>query len=174
MPWDGGPKWTVIAHTIGRHGNLSEQDRDELQALGFALPPPGELKSVKVLEAQEEEIDQGALFEGPSWFPPPDDPEEEMWTRMWTRRLLDEEGVLAPVVPDELRSEFEAVEAVNKELSDSLAIRRILPTGIAMMRISGWSYADWRKEKMKFMALNNYWRPYRAPSRLSTQLSWKR
>ena len=91
MPWQGGPKWTVIGHTIGQHEKLSPECRDELQSLGFPLPPPAELKMVQFVEAEEENGEPEEFLNGPSWFPPPDDPEEEMWTRMWTRRLLDEE-----------------------------------------------------------------------------------
>ncbi|CAE7275903.1 GIP, partial [Symbiodinium microadriaticum] len=124
MPWQGGPKWTVIAHTIGQHEKLPPVCRDELQSLGFPLPPPAELKMIQSSGAEEENGEPEGSLSGPSWFPPPDDPEEEMWTRMWTRRLLDEEEVLTSTVPKELQSDFQAVAEVNGELADSLPATR--------------------------------------------------
>ena len=123
MPWQGGPKWTVIAHTIGQHEKMPSECRDELQSLGFPLPPPAELKMMQCSEAEEENGEIEGFVNGPSWFPPPDDPEEEMWTRMWTRRLLDEEEVLTSTVPKELHPDFQAVAEVNGELADSLTAR---------------------------------------------------
>ncbi|CAE7662849.1 unnamed protein product, partial [Symbiodinium sp. CCMP2592] len=40
MPWEGGPKWTVIAHTIGARRNLADSDVETLNALGFPLYAP--------------------------------------------------------------------------------------------------------------------------------------
>ena len=100
MAWSGGPKWTIIAHTIGQHGKLDVEHRATLQRLGFVLPPRPELKELRVEDVRGDRGDASRLVNGPCWFPPGDDPEAEMWTRMWTRRVLDEEQLLASVAPD--------------------------------------------------------------------------
>ncbi|CAE7212252.1 unnamed protein product [Symbiodinium microadriaticum] len=122
MPWDGGPKWTVIAHTVGQHGKLSASHRHELQALGFNLPPHADLRKVSV---QEEHGEMPALLDGPGWFPPPcdDDDDEEMWVRMWTRRLLDEEENLLSMIPHEEAEDFVGVLETNKVLVKDLEDR---------------------------------------------------
>ncbi|CAE7442809.1 GIP, partial [Symbiodinium necroappetens] len=120
MPWEGGPKWTVIAHTVGQHGKLSACHRHELQALGFNLPPHGGLKKVSV---QEENGEMPALLDGPGWFPQPCDDDEEMWVRMWTRRLLDEEENLLSMIPHEEAEDFVGVLETNKTLVKDLEDR---------------------------------------------------
>ena len=117
MPWDGGPKWTVIAHTVGQHGKLSADHRHELQALGFNLPPCGDLR--KALVQGELEV-VPALLDGPGWFPQPCDESEEMWVRMWTRRLLDEEENLISTIPQEENENFTGVLETNKIVAKDL------------------------------------------------------
>ena len=125
MPWSGGPKWTVIAHTVGQHRKLDDGHRGELTRLGFVLPPRPEIKQLRVDEVRD---DRGDLCfgHGPCWFPQGGDAEAEMWTRMWTRRVLDEEELLASVAPAPPGSAQEEVRRANWEAAEDLALRELV------------------------------------------------
>ena len=58
MPWTGGPKWTVIAHTIGAVQKLDAGDVQRLKELGFPFPNP------KLYSLQSEEVTQGGVTAG--------------------------------------------------------------------------------------------------------------
>ncbi|CAE7397602.1 GIP [Symbiodinium sp. CCMP2592] len=118
MPWEGGPKWTIIAHTVGYHGKLSEDHRGCLRDLGFVLPSNPELKVMKTPDVQVREGGGEASLDIPGQFPPSDDPEEELWTRIWTRRLLDEEEVLAAAVPSKWSEDFKGVSEANMKVAE--------------------------------------------------------
>ncbi|CAE7432980.1 GIP [Symbiodinium microadriaticum] len=120
MPWEGGPKWTVIAHTVGQHHKLTQEHRDELQALGFNLPTSGELRKVSV---QEVCTTTTSLLQGPGWFPGGSDDDEEMWKRMWARRLLDEEECLLSMLGKDEAKDFEGVVDANKMLAKDMDAR---------------------------------------------------
>ncbi|CAE7537271.1 unnamed protein product, partial [Symbiodinium necroappetens] len=120
MPWEGGPKWTVIAHTVGQHHKLTQEHRDELQALGFNLPTSSDLRKVS---AQEECNTTTSLLQGPGWFPRGSDDDEEMWKRMWARRLLDEEESLLSMLGKDEAEDFEGVVDANKMLAKDLDAR---------------------------------------------------
>ena len=126
MPWSGGPKWTIIGHTVGQYRKLEEGQLQELGRLGFAVPPcsiSGELRALEVQGGLNEEQE---IRNGPAWFPAPTDVEGEMWTRMWTRRLLDEEELLAPTVPQQFKDVFEGVHTANQAAAASLDEREFL------------------------------------------------
>ena len=120
MPWSGGPKWTVIAHTIGAVGKLAEDDVSKLRALGFPVP------AARPKESLQHENDglQGDLC-GEPWQQTLSqlEVEEEMMARMWTRRVLDEEEQLARVVPEPLEPEYEGVNQANIEAAEHLHLR---------------------------------------------------
>ncbi|CAE7291385.1 GIP, partial [Symbiodinium microadriaticum] len=61
-----------------------------------------------------------ALLDGPGWFPQPCDESEEMWVRMWTRRLLDEEENLISTIPQEENENFTGVLETNKIVAKDL------------------------------------------------------
>ncbi|CAE7278448.1 GIP, partial [Symbiodinium microadriaticum] len=125
MPWTGGPKWTVIAHTIGAVKKLTEGDLFALENLGFPL---GQEHRDATVEAPDrgDEVHGGALWrlQYSQW-----DVEEEMLSRIWTRRVLDEEEQLAKVVPDSLMSDYCGVVEANGEAAEELYLRegRCLP-----------------------------------------------
>ena len=59
MPWTGGPKWTVIAHTTGAVKKLSKDEVERLGVLGFPLPT-SPLSSSPVSDVgREEEANYG-------------------------------------------------------------------------------------------------------------------
>ncbi|CAE7413089.1 GIP [Symbiodinium sp. CCMP2592] len=122
MPWSGGPKWTVIAHTIGQCKRLDDEARQGLERLGFVLPPRVSECELKVIQC-EEVSGPLAVANGPCWFPPPEDVEGEMWTRMWSRRVIDEEELLASVCPKSLAEEFAGVAEALDEAGQSLEAR---------------------------------------------------
>ena len=62
-------------------------------------------------------------LDGPSWFPSPCEEEEEMWVRMWTRRLLDEEENLLSMLTAEEAEDFEGVVETNKIVAKDLEER---------------------------------------------------
>ena len=126
MPWSGGPKWTIIAHTVGRHEKLTPAHRRDLGCLGFVLPQVPELKAIDVTKEDDNGSRECILFDGPGGFPPSDDPEEEKWTCMWLRRLLDEERVLADVVPAGSVRDLECVKEVNQKVAEELDNREVL------------------------------------------------
>ena len=119
MPWSGGPKWTVIAHTIGALKRLSPEKVDRLRALGF--PVPNASSEAEVLESESEHHD----LCGVQWKHTLSqlEVEEEMMNRMWSRRVLDEEEQLAQVVPVDLVPAFEGVIQANHEAAESLHLR---------------------------------------------------
>ena len=116
MPWTGGPKWTIIAHTVGQHQKLEDGHRRDLRELGFPLP---EVVAVKMLngEASEREPPDDDVGQcGPMWFPSSSD-SEERWRCMWARRLIDEEETLQDLVAPEQKENFQGVSEVNAAAS---------------------------------------------------------
>ena len=71
MPWSGGPKWTVIAHTVGQHRKLDEMHRRELGDLGFVLPSNVELKGVVVQERPRGRCSSGCRGRWTWWLSAP-------------------------------------------------------------------------------------------------------
>ncbi|CAE7279098.1 GIP [Symbiodinium microadriaticum] len=118
MPWIGGPKWTVIAHTIGHFGKLKEEEVEALRQLGFPIDGIGQGR----LSSQPAggELSQGAQAAVWHLRYSPVEADEEMLSRMWTRRVLDEEEQLARVVPEELVEEYEGVLEANAEAAQGL------------------------------------------------------
>ena len=120
MPWTGGPKWTVIAHTIGAVKKLSKDEVERLGVLGFPLPT-SPLSSSPVSDVgREEEANYGTPWLHTLSQP---DVEEEMMSRLWTRRVLDEAEQLLRVVPKDLQSEYEGVIQANGEATEALHLR---------------------------------------------------
>ena len=120
MPWKGGPKWTVIAHTVGLHRKLEESHRAELRTLGFVLP---ELSDMKAVEYKGQPDPTPPLYEclcQPGWLLQPEEIEEEMWMRQWTRRVLDEEDLLSQVVPPNNVEEFAGVKEATQAAKEAL------------------------------------------------------
>ena len=124
MPWTGGPKWTVIAHTIGAAYKLPEDEVQRLRGLGFPL------RSVELNSLSTGRLDQdgSCSFEGPGgelWRHSVShlEFEEEMMDRLWMHRVLDEEEQLAGVIPGELRTELEGVEQANLDAAEVLHLR---------------------------------------------------
>ena len=126
MPWSRGPKWTIIARTMGQHEKLDRVHRRDLGDLGFVLPQMPELKAVDMICEDGGGNRECALFDGPGGFPPSEDPEEEKWTCMWLRRFLDKERVLTDVVPAESAPDLECVKEVNQKVAEELDNREIL------------------------------------------------
>ena len=125
MPWIGGPKWTVIAHTIGAKQKLPEESVQKLMALGFPVRQVV-LNSITHQEAGDYgERDEDCRLPGHPWrlFLSSLEVEEEMMSRLWLRRVLDEEEQLAKVVPDELRPEYDGVTTANEEAAQELYLR---------------------------------------------------
>ena len=120
MPWKGGPKWTVIAHTVGLHRKLEEAHREELRALGFVLPELSDMKAVEFKGEAGLAPPSHECFRDPGWLLQPREIEEEMWMRLWTRRVLDEEDVLSPIVPPDCAEEFVGVREVNQAAQEAL------------------------------------------------------
>ena len=118
MPWIGGPKWTVIAHTIGHFCKLKEEEVEVLRQLGFPIDGIGQAR----LSSQPAvvELHQGAQAAVWHLRYSPVEADEEMLSRMWTRRVLDEEEQLARVVPEELVKEYEGVLEANAEAAQGL------------------------------------------------------
>ena len=56
MPWTGGPKWTVIAHTVGNAKKLKEEEIEVLDEIGFPL---GSLKQGIPEECDRRDDDYG-------------------------------------------------------------------------------------------------------------------
>ena len=52
MPWAGGPKWTIIAHTVGQHQKLDDRHRRDLRECGFVLP---EVVALRTMQGDVEE-----------------------------------------------------------------------------------------------------------------------
>ncbi|CAE7357932.1 GIP, partial [Symbiodinium sp. KB8] len=127
MPWTGGPKWTVIAHTAGLHRKLEETHREELRTLGFVLP---ELSDMKAVECKNETIPEPQSdddLRDPGWLLQPEEIEEEMWLRLWTRCVLDEEDVLSTVVPPNCAEEFVGVTEATQAAKEALDRRENRP-----------------------------------------------
>ncbi|CAE7314814.1 GIP, partial [Symbiodinium sp. CCMP2592] len=122
MPWSGGPKWTIIAHTIGQCKKLDDEARRSLEHLGFVLPPQPHLCELRAVRC-DDDSGPAVVENGPCWFPPQEDVEGEMWTRMWSRRVLDEEELLASVLPRSLADEFEGVADAVNAAARSLEVR---------------------------------------------------
>ena len=74
-----------------------------------------ECKSETTLEPQSSEC-----FHDPGWLLQPEEIEEEMWLRLWTRRVLDEEDVLSPVVPPNCVEEFVGVKEATQAAKEAL------------------------------------------------------
>ena len=75
--------------------------------MGFVLPPRPESGELRAIEVRVHAGDEYDVQNGPCWFPSLDDMEGETWTRMWTRRVLDEEELLASTVTQHMKDEFE-------------------------------------------------------------------
>ena len=120
MPWKGGPKWTIIAHTVGLHRKLEEAHREGLRALGFVLPELSDMKAVEFKGEAGLAPPSHECFRDPGWLLQPREIEEEMWMRLWTRRVLDEEDVLSPVVPPDCAEEFVGVREANQAAQEAL------------------------------------------------------
>ena len=120
MPWEGGPKWTIIAHTVGLHRKLEEAHREGLRALGFVLPELSDMKAVEFKGEAGLAPPSHECFRDPGWLLQPREIEEEMWMRLWTRRVLDEEDVLSPVVPPDCAEEFVGVREANQAAQEAL------------------------------------------------------
>ncbi|CAE7297817.1 unnamed protein product, partial [Symbiodinium sp. KB8] len=120
MPWTGGPKWTVIAHTVGNAKRLKEEEIKVLDEIGFPL---GSLKQGVPKECDRRDDDHGP--KGALWRLQysPWEAEEEMLSRMWTRRVLDEEEQLSKVVPQNLLQDYEGVVEANGEAAELLHLR---------------------------------------------------
>ena len=123
MPWSGGPKWTIIAHTIGQHMKLDEVNRQELMHLGFVFPPCMEECELRAVSVKDEDGGAVGIENGPCWFPSQEDADAEQWTRMWMRRVLDEEHLLASAVREEQQPGLEEIKHANGEAADALARR---------------------------------------------------
>ena len=123
MPWSGGPKWTIIAHTIGQHMKLDEVNRQELMHLGFVFPPCMEECELRAVSVKDEDGGVVGIENGPCWFPSQEDADAEQWTRMWMRRVLDEEHLLASAVREEQQPGLEEIKHANGEAADALARR---------------------------------------------------
>eukprot|EP00439_Symbiodinium_sp_Y106_P067652 s1025_g11.t1 len=130
MPWTGGPKWTVIAHTIGARGKLAKRDVEALRGVGFPVYAASlDALSVEKLRMQEEAADV-ARFDRP-WrhLLSGVQLEEEMMNRLWTRRVLDEEEQLMQVAQwlglcrlTESEEETFGVETMLEELREPLKV----------------------------------------------------
>ena len=118
MPWTGGPKWTVIAHTIGHFGKLKGEDVEALRQLGFPIDRIGQERP----SSQPEVVEFPQGTQAAVWHLrySPVETDEEMLSRMWTRRVLDEEEQLARVVPEGLVEEYEGVLEANAEAAQGL------------------------------------------------------
>ena len=123
MPWFGGPKWTIIAHTIGQHKKLEDEDRQRLAGLGFVVPPPPDEHQLCAARVCGEGDVGAEVGNGACWFPSPDDVDAEQWTRMWMRRVLDEEILLSSVSRPEQLSIFEGVAKANVEAREAFENR---------------------------------------------------
>ena len=113
MPWAGGPKWTIIAHTVGQHQKLDDGHRRDLRDLGFPLPEVVVVKMLNGEVSEREPPDDDVGQCGPMWFPSSSDSEEERWRYMWARRLIDEEEALQDLVTPEQKEDFQGVFEVN-------------------------------------------------------------
>ena len=124
MPWTGGPKWTVIAHTVGAAHKLPEDEVQRLRSLGFPLRPV-ELNSLSTSGSEHEDFYPVESLVGDLWQHSVSslEFEEEMMDRLWMRRVLDEEEQLAGVVPGDLRMEFEGVQQANSDAAEVLHLR---------------------------------------------------
>ena len=117
MPWAGGPKWTIIAHTVGQHQKLDDEHRRDLRECGFVLPEVVALRTMQDDVEEPRQVDDDVGRCGPMWFPSSSDSEEENWRCMWARRLIDEEEVLRDLVPPTLKEDFQSVVEVNEAAS---------------------------------------------------------
>ncbi|CAE7539314.1 GIP, partial [Symbiodinium sp. CCMP2456] len=105
MPWTGGTKWTIIAHTIGGYAKLQAADLEQLDQLGFPHPASKEAKSLAPIQGRYEE--------------------EEWQARYWMRRLLDEEEQLKATVPKEHEEYFREVTSANEDCLRNLELREM-------------------------------------------------
>ncbi|CAE7463061.1 GIP, partial [Symbiodinium necroappetens] len=123
MPWLGGPKWTVIAHTIGQFGKLKDEEVEALRQLGFPVDEVGQAQQ----SSQPVVVDLPQGAQAAVWHLrySPVEADEEMLSRMWTRRVLDEEEQLARVVPEELVMEYEGVLEANAEVVFTVALDEV-------------------------------------------------
>ena len=126
MPWTGGPKWTVIAHTIGARGQLKNDDMEKLNHLAFPVYAPS-LEAMSVNAPVEEEDLEVTLRARPWRYQLSTvEVEDEMMSRLWTRRALDEEEQLVGVAPDGLAEDYEGVIQANGEATEDLHLRETL------------------------------------------------
>ena len=125
MPWSGGPKWTVIAHTIGATGKLAKRDVETLGGAGFPLYSAS-LSALAAGGENEEVVVDAARF-GRPWrhLLSGRELEEEMMNRLWSRRVLDEEEQLMKVVPNDLIMDYEGVIQATQEASAELHLREL-------------------------------------------------
>ena len=125
MPWNGGTKWTLIAHTIGSKAKLGDDELETLQGLGF--PYHGCSDQVRLASAHADlavfEYEDQCLKDLSQENLHVSDGDDEWRCRYWTRRLLDEEEQLKGVVPPELASEFVGVDAANEGCLRYLELR---------------------------------------------------
>ena len=125
MPWNGGTKWTLIAHTIGSKAKLSDDELETLQGLGF--PYHGCSDQVRLASAHADlavfEYEDQCLKDLSEENLHVSDGDDEWRCRYWTRRLLDEEEQLKGVVPPELASEFVGVDVANESCLRYLELR---------------------------------------------------
>ncbi|CAE7733563.1 unnamed protein product [Symbiodinium sp. CCMP2592] len=124
MPWEGGPKWTVIAHTIGARGKLEDSDVQTLSALGFPLYAPS-VNALVDLPEENPVVDAASCAKPWRHLLSEHELEEEMQSRLWTRRVLDEEEQLMQVIPKDLELDYEGVIQANQEAADGLYLREV-------------------------------------------------
>ncbi|CAE7799184.1 GIP, partial [Symbiodinium necroappetens] len=129
MPWTGGTKWTIIAHTIGGYAKLQAADLEQLDQLGFPHPASKEAKSLAPIQGccevpefnYEARCVHDLSSEGMSFS----DEEEEWQARYWMRRLLDEEEQLKVTVPKEHEEYFREVTSANEDCLRNLELREM-------------------------------------------------
>ncbi|CAE7275724.1 GIP, partial [Symbiodinium microadriaticum] len=125
MPWTGGTKWTLIAHTIGSKAKLNDDEVETLQGLGFPYPECSE--QAQLASAQADlvvfEYEDQCLKDLSEENLHVSDGDEEWRCRYWMRRLLDEEEQLKEVVPPDLSSDFLGVDAANENCLRYLELR---------------------------------------------------
>ena len=92
----------------------------------MVLPLRSELRELQVDEVRDDRGGESNFGNGPCWFPYCEDVEAEMWTRMWMRRVLDEEELLASVAPAHHDSTLDGVRRANEEAAKDFALKLIV------------------------------------------------
>ena len=126
MPWTGGPKWTVIAHTVGARSKLRSDDVERLNNLAFPVYAPSLKAMSEATPAEEEDLEVTLCARPWRYQLSTVEIEDEMMSRLWTRRVLDEEEQLAGVVPDDLAEDYQGVIQANEEAAEDLHLRESL------------------------------------------------